>query len=133
MIDTMKRFGIIIVATLGIWFSVAMIEVITDSNELRTAAAILAFLTTLAIWLVLSFDQIGKIPATTPRTKAKRDAASAASSEDARAALLLSLLTPEEREALKVRLAQELRGDGEAVTLAELLAEQEAMRYHQPR
>jgi hypothetical protein len=46
--------------------------------------------------------------------------------EDARLGLLISLLTPDQRDALTARLADELDADGEAVSLADLLAEQEA-------
>ncbi len=127
MIDSLKRFGIIIIATLGIWFGVAMVDVITGSSGARDAAAILAFLSTMAIWIVLGLDQIGKVPATTDQEKTKRDSGS---NEDARVALLMSLLTPDERDALKSRLADELSGDGEAVTLADLLEDQESARYH---
>lgn len=127
MIDSLKRFGIIIIATLGIWFGVAMVDVITGNSGARDAAAILAFLSTMAIWIVLGLDQIGKVPATTDQEKTKRDSGS---NEDARVALLMSLLTPDERDALKSRLADELSGDGEAVTLADLLEDQESARHH---
>ncbi|MCD4687180.1 MAG: hypothetical protein K8S97_14730 [Anaerolineae bacterium] len=67
MIDSLKRFGIIIIATLGIWFGVAMVDVITGSSGARDAAAILAFLSTMAIWIVLGLDlrQIRKKPSAT--------------------------------------------------------------------
>jgi hypothetical protein len=60
------------------------------------------------------------------REKAKRD-----SGQDARLALLLELLDEDERQALKRRLVDDLSGDGETISLAQLLdAEQEAARQH---
>ena len=56
-----------------------------------------------------------------PREKAKRGQ----DHEDARLALLLSMLSATERDTLRDRLIDDLRSDGEAVPLADLLAEQE--------
>lgn len=128
MIDTLKTFGMVAIATVGIWFGVAMVDAITGNSGARDAAAILAFLSTMAIWLVLGLDQLGKPSGAISQKKAKREAGS--TGEDARVALLMSLLTPDERAALKSRLADELSGDGEAVTLADLLGEQESARRH---
>lgn len=45
--------------------------------------------------------------------------------EDNRLALLLSLMTPDERAMFKDRLADELSADGDMLSMAELLARQE--------
>jgi hypothetical protein len=128
MIDTLKKFGMVAVATAGIWFGVAMADVVTGSIEIRNFAAILAFLSTMAVWIVLGLEQVGKTTVPTSTEKVKRE--SGGVSEDPRVALLMSLLTPDERATLKSRLADELSGDGEAVSLADLLAEQESARRH---
>ncbi len=93
-------------------------------------AVILAFLSTLVFGLVAGLTQIDRISkerkATSQQKKAKRGMPDA--SQDARLALLLALLSEEERESIKTRLLDDLAADGEALSLAELLAAQEAER-----
>lgn len=126
MSNTIRKFVMIVIVSLAIWFSVSMVEMTlgTDSGATE-AAAILAFLSTLAMWLVFGLAQIGRSSDTekaSKREKAKRDTVSG---EDPRLALMLSLMTPDERDALKARLADEMGADGEAIPLADLLAERE--------
>jgi hypothetical protein len=126
MPNIIRKFVMIVVVSLAIWFSVAMVDVILGSDTGATeAAAILAFLSTLAMWLVFGLSQIGRSSDTenaSTREKAKR---ASASGEDPRLALMLSLMTPDERDALKARLADEMAMDGEALPLADLLAERD--------
>jgi len=125
-VDTLRRVFYMTVASLAIWFCVGMVDVATSSSGATNAAAVLAFLCTMSIWLVWGLAQIDQLhmggSQSSEQEKAKR---SPADNGDARVALLLSLLDDDERQALKQRLVDDLGADGEAVPLADLLAEQE--------
>ena len=123
MPDIIRKIAMLIVSTLAIWFGVGMVDA-AIGGDMTMTAAILAFLGTMALWLVFGLSQIGLITQTTARSeKAKRQSTS--DSADERLALMLSLMTPNERDELKARLADELQADGEALPLADLLAEQD--------
>lgn len=118
-----RKIAMLIISSFAIWIGVGMAYA-TGVDAIFTAAAILAFLGSMALWLVFGLDQIGVMTDETGHLeKAKRDSTSGG--EGARLALMLSLMTPDERGALKARLAEELRADGETLTLADLLAEQD--------
>ncbi|MBN1563989.1 MAG: hypothetical protein JXA10_09120 [Anaerolineae bacterium] len=122
MPDIIRKLIMLCISTLALWVIVGLVAA-TGIEELLIAVVILGFLGSMALWIVFGLEQIGIItPETTQPAKAKRDAANG---EDARLALMLSLMTPDERDELKTRLADELRDDGEAIPLADLLAEQD--------
>lgn len=123
--EPVKKLGSLLVATCIVWFSVLAVGVIDHNEFVRGAAIILALISTVTIWTMWALDQYGINMDGTPREKAKRDVGS---DEDPRLALLLSLFTPDEREALRSRLVDELNADGEAVSLADLLGDQEQDR-----
>lgn len=129
--DTFKNLISLFGAAALVWLSAAVVGVVSSNTEIQNAALILAFLTTLIFGLVAgltAIDNQDKATAEASRgkhEKAKRDAAAA---QDARLALLLSLLSEDERESLKSRLIDDLSADGEAVSLAELLAAQDEAR-----
>jgi len=125
--EPVKRLGSLLVATCIVWLSAVAAGMIIDSEFVRGAAIILALISTVTIWTMWALDQYGISMDGTPREKAKRDAGS---HEDPRLALLLSLFTPDERDALRSRLVDELSSDGEAVSLVDLLAEQEQDGSH---
>jgi len=120
--ETVKRVRALLVATAIIWLSVVAVGQIDGTAFVQGAAAILAIISTMTIWSLWALDAYGISVDGTPREKAKRDAGT---DEDPRLSLLLSLLTPDERDALRSRLAGELEADGESLPLADLLAEQE--------
>jgi hypothetical protein len=124
MLQRLGQFGVMIVATLFIWFSAAMVDVATASSWLTDAAVALAFLATMSIWIVQGLAGLESKNPPVQQEKAKRQAGE---ESDARLALLLQLLDDDERAALKRRLVNELSADGEAVPLADLLAAQEDM------
>ena len=128
--EPVKKLGSLLVATCIVWFSVLAVAVIDHNEFVRGAAIILALISTVTIWTMWALDQYGISMDGTPREKAKRDVGS---DEDPRLALLLSLFTPDERDALRSRLVDELNADGEAVSLADLLAEQEQDGSHTQR
>lgn len=122
----MERFENIktlVMATAIIWASVIVVALIGGGDFVRGVAAILALISTMTIWSLWGLDAYGISVDGTPREKPKRDAAS---DDDPRLSLLLSLLTPDERDALQSRLMADLNGDGESVSLADLLADQES-------
>jgi hypothetical protein len=119
MFNKFKSLMMMIIATLGLWFGVAMMDVVTSSDPgLIDFAAVMALLATVALWLVWGLANIENKPRET-REKAKRKPA-----EDARLALLLELMDEDSRQRLQQRLADELSSDGEVVSLAQLLGAQ---------
>ena len=119
MIELLGKLRTLLIATGIIWLCVVLIGVIDSAEFVRGVAAILALIATMTIWSMWAMDEYGINFDDTAHEKPKRD------TEDARLGLLLSLLTPDERDALKTRLVEDLDADGEAVSLADLLAEQE--------
>ena len=121
MMKRLGQFGVMIFATFFIWFGVGMVDVISATGWMTDIAVGVAFLSTIAIWIVQGLDALGdKAPPV--QEKAKRQAGD---EPDARLVLLLQLLDDDDRTALKNRLIGELSADGEAVPLADLLAAQE--------
>ena len=125
--ETVKRVRVLLVATVIIWLSVLAVGQIDGTEFVQGAAAILAIISTMTIWSLWALDAYGISVDGTPREKVKRIAGT---EEDPRLSLLLSLLTPDERDVLRSRLAGELEADGESLPLADLLAEQEQTDRH---
>lgn len=119
--ETVKRVRALLVATVIIWLSVVVVGQIDGTQFVQGAAAIFAIIATMTLWSMWALDAYGISVDGLPREKAKRDSVT---EEDPRLSLLLSLLTPDERDALRSRLVGELEADGESLPLADLLAEQ---------
>lgn len=127
--EPLRKVWALLLATGITWISVAVIGMITASEFVNGVAAILALIATVTIWTMWALDYYGISVDGTGQTtrqaaeieKAKRE--SALPSDD-RMALLLSLLTPDERDSVRARLVDEMEADGEIVSLADLLAEQ---------
>jgi len=101
-----------------------MVEALTNSQLITSIAVLAAFGSTLSLWLVWGLNTIEQQKLVAQeQSKAKRSGG-----DDARLALLLALLTDEERRALKQRLLDDLAADGEAVSLADLLDESQSAR-----
>jgi hypothetical protein len=115
------RFVWSVISTLFMWLSVVIVEAITGSSGLVNFAVVMAVLGSLALWLTIGFMQLSDDTLGQNHEKAKRDS----SGEDARLALLVQLMGEEERQALKQRLIDDLGADGEAVSLADLLKDQQ--------
>ena len=132
--EPLKKLGTLLVATcviwLSVWLSVVVLGGVDGGAIVRAAAIILALISTMTIWSMWALNEYGINVDGTPREKAKGDAGS---DEDPRLALLLSLFTPDERDALRSRLVDELEADGEAVSLVDLLAEQDQDDKHMGR
>lgn len=113
-------------ATIAIWIIFGIIvglSTIGQAANLWTAiivtiAAIAAIASSAFLWVF--GDESRSRREDMAEEKAKRGG-----QDDARMELLLRLLDRDEREALKQRLIDDLEADGEALSLAELLAEQE--------
>jgi len=115
------KFVMILGITLVIWFFAALVDVAGGSQDTVDAVLILAFLSSLALWLVTGFYLLAQNPQEGRKEKAKR--------EDGRlAAMLLDLLSDDQRQALRQQLMDELGSDGEAVSLETLLATQNKRR-----
>ena len=118
MFNNIKTVIMIFVATLGLWLGVAMMHIIANDSGLTNFAGVMAVLASVTLWLVWGLASIANKPQET-QEKAKRKPA-----EDARLALLLELMDEDDRQQLRQRLVDELSGDGEAISLADLLAAQ---------
>lgn len=112
----LRKIGMMLAASLGLWLGVVFVSVVA-SSDMTDFAAMMAFLATGALWLIWGLSMIDDKSSSETQEKAKRQPG-----EDARLALLLQLMDEDERQTLKQRLADELSADGEAISLAELLA-----------
>ncbi len=121
MAARLQQIIMTIIATLAFWFAVGMIDMVTMSSGTRDAAAIIAFLVTLMLWTILALTPPKTAAKPAESAKAKRNVSG---TSDDRLALLLNLMTEDERHTLQTRLADELAGDGE-ISLADLLAAQD--------
>ncbi len=124
MNETLEKMIPLLAATVIGWLCVTVIALLNIHVFVSGGAMIMALFFTMVMWTMWALDQYGiDVDGTSHKTeKPKREDAVG---EDARTALLLALLTPDERDALKMRLADELRGDGETITLADLLDDQD--------
>ncbi len=112
-----RQIGALLAATILIWDGMGMVDALANSQVVTSIAVLAAFGSTLSLWLVWGLNTIEQQKLIAQEQgKAKRG-----EGDDARLALLLALLTDEERRALKQRLLDDLAADGEAVPLAALL------------
>ncbi len=112
-----RQIGALLAATILIWVGMGMVDALANSQVVTSIAVLAAFGSTLSLWLVWGLNTIEQQKLIAQEQgKAKRG-----EGDDARLALLLALLTDEERRALKQRLLDDLAADGEAVPLAALL------------
>ena len=117
----------LLIATGVVWLSALLMWQVTDVKVVQAAAAILALISTTTIWSMWALNEYGISVDGTPQEKPKR---AAGGDEDARLGLLLSLLTPDERDSLRARIVKEMDAEGEVVPLADLLAEQSPNDAH---
>ena len=127
----LQRYVLLIINSLGIWGSVWLASEITGSASFITGfAAFIAVLGVAHMWVDASKESLSHMPDQQRTKKAKRTGGDLATGEtDARLAVLLSLMTPEERATFTARMMDEMEGDGEIVSLSDLLesaAEREA-------
>lgn len=121
----LAKLGTAALSTVFLWFGVWMIQVVMGDSGLVNFAAVMAVVGSLILWLAVGIAAVEQQP-DKPAEKAKRQP-----DQDARLALLLSMLDAEERTSLKRRLIEELTGDGESIPLSELLDDHENVeRYH---
>jgi hypothetical protein len=125
--ETLGKTRTLVIATVLFWLGAVLIGVVNSEALIRGAASLLALFATVTLWSLWALNEYGISIDGTPTEKPKRDVDSG---EDARLSLLLSMLTPDERDALKSRLVDDLSGDGEIVSLADMLAEQKPDDMH---
>ena len=111
-----------VLTTAILWLGALLVYLFSPVEELMVFALVVAFGGTAALWLVWTFASYDREKASREAEKAKRSADRPA---EARLALLLELMGEDDRRALQRRLRDEIGTDGEAVSLAELLAAQE--------
>ncbi len=105
-----------LVATLICWLSIGLVVAVTPSGAfIRDAVIGIAFLATATLWATWAVNNSAtNLPAASE--KAKRSAGN-----DANVALLLELLSEDERLEVKDRMLERMRTDGETSSLADLL------------
>jgi hypothetical protein len=121
--ESLGKLRSLLIATCIVWLSVALTWVAIDIEFVRGVAVILALISTTTIWSMWALNEYGISVDGTPHEQEKPKRVTGGD-EDARLGLLLSLLTPDERDALKSRITQGLNAEGEVVSLADLLADQ---------
>ncbi len=125
MPDTKKPLQTGISATIAFWLAAAFLNSMTGNVAIiQAVAGLIAFTATLAIWIILAWDQlpVRSVSDTTEQKMKRPDAYP----RDDRLALLVALLSEHERQALQARLVDELDSDGE-IRLADLLVEEESV------
>lgn len=117
MITTQKLIPPLI-ATLVCWLSVGLVVLVTSAEaDIRNVALGIAVFVTAVMWASWASTFNTKGSAAAADEKAKRQA-------DPNVALLLELMSEDERRAVKTRLMERLHEDGETSSLDELLDEQ---------
>jgi hypothetical protein len=125
--EPIRKVGTLLVATAIVWLTVLAVGRIENSAFVSGVGAIVALIATMTMWSMWALNEYGISMDGQPREKAKRDVSH---DDDPRLALLLSLFTPDERDALRSRLMEDLETDGENPSLADLLAEHEPRDHH---
>jgi hypothetical protein len=97
-----------------------------DSSPVSILAGLTALGGSAALWIVWALNILD--PGQAERFQALNEKAKRGPNDDARLSLLLHLMSDDERQSLKQRLADELGSDGESVSLAALLAAQNKPR-----
>lgn len=129
--EMLRRMWVLLLATGIVWVCVAATVAIDLGEFVNGAAAILALIATITIWSMWALDAYGiDVDGTSERPVREKPKRDADTQEDARLALMLALLTPEERETIRARLAEDMANEGEVVSLGDLLAEQERSHQH---
>ncbi|MBN2303896.1 MAG: hypothetical protein JXQ72_05435 [Anaerolineae bacterium] len=134
----LKKLALNVIVTVVIWLSLVAAMWLVDGGEIvRIGGAILALISTMTLWVMWAMVELGidmdssssanrlaaaNSPARVYHEKPKRDSGEA---EDARVSLLLAMLTPDERDSIRSRLVDDLSTDGESLSLADLIAQQE--------
>lgn len=134
LMEQLRKMWALVLATIIMWLSVVAIGQISSGEFVNGVAAIFALIGTITLWTMWATDYYGISMDDSESPTGKKNARKAEYEKpkrdadlpnDDRVALLLSLLTPDERDAVRARLVDELSGDGEVVSLADLLAEQQ--------
>jgi len=111
-----------LIATVVIWAAILAARLVGGADlGIMDFMLVAGVGTTIALWTVWAFVSIDFVKNQSERGKVKR--AGPESESDARLSLLLQLLDGDERLALKRRLRDDLRADGEGVALDDLLGD----------
>ena len=119
--DTLKRYALLIITLVSIRVGVLIVNSVTrDPGYAGALQGLLAGMTIVGggLFVLVELGVI-RVPDQQRTKKAKRARGDEA---EARLAVLLSLMTPDERSTLTARLVGEMEGDGEIGSLSDLLA-----------
>lgn len=119
---TVQKIAPILIATLVTWMTIGLVVAVTEPGAfVRDAVLVIAVLTTAVMWASWGATaNAGSQPAAVESEKAKRRAGN-----DPNVALLLELLSDDERAEIRERLLDRVQADGETTSLAELVGDQD--------
>ncbi|MBN2304150.1 MAG: hypothetical protein JXQ72_06730 [Anaerolineae bacterium] len=122
-----EKLRITLFTTIVLWAGVGMLHaVLGEGSFVAGFAAVIAFLATARLWSALVVPILQQPTDMQPREKAKRHGGFAADDDaDARLSLLIALMSERERDAIRQQLTGDLDADGEALSLADLIAAQD--------
>lgn len=117
---TLQKIAPNLIATLVSWLTIGLVVAVTEPGAfVRDAVIVIAVLTTAVMWAGWgATTSSGTHAAAAESEKAKRRAGS-----DPSVALLLELLSDDERAEIKERLLERVQADGELTSLAELVGD----------
>jgi hypothetical protein len=120
---TLQKIAPNLIATLVSWLTIGLVVAVTEPGAfVRDAVIVIAVLTTAVMWASWGATaNAGSQSAAVESEKAKRRAGN-----DPNVALLLELLSDDERAEIKERLLERVQADGELTSLTELVDEPEA-------
>ena len=118
----LQRLVPTVVATLICWLSMGLVVALTPSGAfIRDVVMVFAFLATAMLWVMWAVvGNSASAMMAAASEKAKRRTGS-----DPNVALLLELLSEDERAEIKERLLDRYQADGEMTSLAELVDDQD--------
>ena len=122
---TLQKLAPNLIATLVSWVTIGLVVAVTEPGAfVRDAVIVIAVFSTVVMWASWGATiSTASRSAADESEKAKRRAGS-----DPNVALLLEMLSEDERREIKERLLDQIQSDGELSSLADLVGDRDAQR-----
>lgn len=118
---TLQKLAPNLIATLVCWLTIGLVAVVTTPDSfVRGAVIVIAAMTTAVMWMGWAAGINNSRAAAGTSEKAKRRGGN-----NDNVALLLEMLSEDERREIKERLLDQIQSDGELSSLAELIGDQD--------